>query len=292
MKILTFGEVIWDKFGDRACIGGAPLNFSAHCSRCSAESDIITAVGNDELAGLTLYEICRLGVGTQFVQKNDRPTGSCIVTLSEAGIPSYNIVKGTAYDSIKITPEIISAISKREYDAFCFGTLAQRSEPSRRSLVKLLEGCRFKTVLCDINLRPDCYDVGSVANCLKYATALKLSREEEPLLQKFDIWKYQTGTEGLVKLFSDYPQLTHILYTAGGDGSTVICRGGESFYIPAYGDTVVSTVGAGDCFGAVWLCRYLATGDPKCAAETASRVSGYVVSVTEAVPDYSIDAFN
>ena len=33
MKILSFGEIIWDIYSDKKCIGGAPFNFAAHCAR-------------------------------------------------------------------------------------------------------------------------------------------------------------------------------------------------------------------------------------------------------------------
>ncbi len=33
MKILSFGEIIWDVYEDKKCIGGAPFNFAAHCAR-------------------------------------------------------------------------------------------------------------------------------------------------------------------------------------------------------------------------------------------------------------------
>ena len=49
MKILSFGEIIWDVYPHKKCIGGAPLNFAAHASRAGAESYLLSSVGNDEL---------------------------------------------------------------------------------------------------------------------------------------------------------------------------------------------------------------------------------------------------
>ena len=31
--VLVFGEIIWDVYPDKSCIGGAPLNFAAHFVR-------------------------------------------------------------------------------------------------------------------------------------------------------------------------------------------------------------------------------------------------------------------
>ena len=44
MKILTFGEILWDIFPHDAVIGGAPLNFAAHTVRCGAEGYILSAL--------------------------------------------------------------------------------------------------------------------------------------------------------------------------------------------------------------------------------------------------------
>ena len=32
MKLLSFGEVLWDVYPEDRFIGGAPLNFAAHCA--------------------------------------------------------------------------------------------------------------------------------------------------------------------------------------------------------------------------------------------------------------------
>lgn len=63
MKLLSFGEVLWDIYPDKKCLGGAPLNFAAHFVKAGGEADIITAVGNDSLGAETLEGIRRLGSG-------------------------------------------------------------------------------------------------------------------------------------------------------------------------------------------------------------------------------------
>ena len=50
MKILAIGEIIFDIFNGEAEIGGAPLNFCAHCSLIGEESALISATGRDNLA--------------------------------------------------------------------------------------------------------------------------------------------------------------------------------------------------------------------------------------------------
>ena len=49
MKILSFGEIIWDVYENEKFIGGAPLNLAAHCSKQGANSFMLSSVGNDDL---------------------------------------------------------------------------------------------------------------------------------------------------------------------------------------------------------------------------------------------------
>ena len=100
MKLLSFGEVLWDIYPDKKCLGGAPLNFAAHFVKAGGEADIITAVGNDSLGAKTLEGIRRLGVGTGYVAEVNAPTGRCLVTLDENSVPTYDLLSGVAYDMI------------------------------------------------------------------------------------------------------------------------------------------------------------------------------------------------
>ena len=56
MKLIVFGEILWDVFGDEKKIGGAPFNFAAHCTKLGMDVDIVSAVGNDELGNRAIPE--------------------------------------------------------------------------------------------------------------------------------------------------------------------------------------------------------------------------------------------
>jgi len=47
MKILSFGEVLWDIIGEEAHLGGAPLNFAAHSVLCGGQSSMLSRLGID-----------------------------------------------------------------------------------------------------------------------------------------------------------------------------------------------------------------------------------------------------
>ncbi len=286
MKILTFGEIIWDVYPKHSVIGGAPLNFAGHCVMGGHDAFMLSAVGNDELGDKALSALGEFGVKSEFVIKNNKKTGQCIVTLDEQGVPSYNVLTDVAYDNI--TDVDVEKLNREHFDAFYFGTLAQRNAMSRATLEKILSECSFGEIFCDLNLRDGCYDGKSIKNCLEYATILKFSEEESPRLDVYAFWQTLCADNIINSLFSSYKQIKVILFTKGKEGACVYTRDGKAYEIPAVGDKVVSTVGAGDSFGAAWLGRYLLGDDERVAAEIASRVSGYVVSVVEALPKYNI----
>ena len=288
-KILAFGEIIWDVFPDKQVIGGAPLNFAAHCALCGAQSALVSAVGADALGAQALEALASFGVGTQYVKKISYPTGQCLVTLDADAIPHYDVLRNVAYDYVDVTDADIAAINAEGYDALYFGTLVQRNGVSREALQKIVNGCRFGEVLCDVNLRPHCYDADSVAFCLEHATVLKVSIEEEPILRTMGHYAPAQDTPRRIAeaLCQGYPNVRTVLVTLGKDGSYAYdARSGRGYAQPAVGERVVSTVGAGDSFAAAYLTSYLAGSPIEDCMKKAAEISGFVVAHTEAVPRY------
>ena len=89
-------------------------------------------------------------------------------------------------------------------------------------------------------------------------------------------------------MLNRYPNIKRVLYTKGANGSEFHTRE-EYVEIPAVKAKAVSTVGAGDSYGAAWLTAMLGGASCTDAAHLAARVSAFVVSNTEAVPPYSLD---
>jgi len=111
IKLLSFGEVLWDIINGQAYIGGAPFNLAAHASRCGLESYLLTCVGTDDLGNRALIEMDRLNVSGKYVQKDSKhPTGTVTVSLSADGQPSYTIHKNVAWDFIEVNKSILSAL--------------------------------------------------------------------------------------------------------------------------------------------------------------------------------------
>ena len=70
-----------------------------------------------------------------------------------------------------------------------------------------------------------------------------------------------------------------------------LCRSGgpeskKEFFKKAPKVTVGSTVGAGDSFGATFICEYFKTKNIEKSLEKAIEISAFVVSEKEAIPEY------
>ncbi|MBQ8214277.1 MAG: hypothetical protein IJZ80_09730 [Clostridia bacterium] len=287
MKALVFGEIIWDVYPDEKVIGGAPFNFSAHLAHLGSHAILISAIGNDMLGGLALDEMKRHGIDSSLMQTVSYPTGTCIVTLNEEKIPTFSVASNVAYDHIPFTLKLSEQIRKANADIFYFNTLIQRNCESRATLQKILDCQPAKDIFCDVNLRPDCFDKESLLLCLQKATFVKISDEESHFLYDLGILSGAERKEHFAKVLAKhFPNLKLVLYTLGKKGSEVYeCATGK-LYSSGTPDAVkvVSTVGAGDCFGATFLHEYLTGNDIPKAIQAATQRSNIVVSHKEAVP--------
>ncbi len=279
MRIVAFGEIIWDIYPDERCIGGAPLNFAAHAAQQGAESLLISAVGDDALGETAREALRHFGVDDSLVSTvTGKPTGQCLVTLDEENKPHYDLLADTAYDAI-------SCETIPDCDAFVFGTLIQRSAHNRRTLQQLLESEQFREVFCDLNIRPPHYDRASAERCLRYATMLKVSREELPAVTQLLYGASLDVDAAVERICTDYPNIQLCLVTLDKDGALVYeAATGKVYRQAAQPVDVVSTVGAGDSFGAAFLVSYLRSGDIDAALQKAVEVSAFVVAHKEAVP--------
>ena len=282
MKVLSFGEILWDLIGTARHIGGAPLNFAAHFVKCGGEATMVSRVGTDDLGTSALQFVADLGVNTSHIQTDDRyPTGTVMVTL-EDGSPLYEILTNVAYDHIQIPSFSVF----KKYDALYFGTLAQRSEVSRMSLYNVLKNNEFNHVFYDVNLREGNYNFDWIRHSLESCTIFKLNDEEISVLSK-GLFGSDLGEEDFLDLiFGGYPNLDLIILTLGARGCLVQDRIG-SCHVPAEKIKVKDTVGAGDAFSASFLYSYLTTRDAVISAQVGNKIGGYVASMEGAIPEYS-----
>ena len=285
MKALSFGEILWDVYPDERFIGGAPLNFAAHLARHGAEVCMLSAVGDDALGEETREAVRALGVGEQYISVAEgKPTGRCLVTLDEAGAPSYNLLHNVAYDYISL--ENVA----EDFDLFYFGSLALRSEHNRRTVKNLLDTKTFGEVVVDVNVRPPFYSGETIRFCVENATILKISAEELPVvLDVLGIEQKGENADIGATIACSCDKLKLMLLTCGEKGAMAYdCVANQTFRCQGKKVTVASTVGAGDSFLAAFAYHYLRKKDIAACLDYATKLAAYVVTKPEAVPEYEI----
>ena len=176
------------------------------------------------------------------------------------------------------------------FDGFYFGTLFQRSAVTRETLRHILKTNEFRHIFVDINIRQHYYSEEVLDFSLRHATICKISREEMDVLRETGITEAQGYEAVSASLSERYPNLDMIIITLDADGSYVYdCRAGQHYYSDKPNCKVVSTVGAGDSFSATFFASILKGEDIPSALQRASKVSQYVVTRLEVVPDYPED---
>jgi fructokinase len=226
----------------------------------------------------------RLGVDDSLVQVDPaRETGWARVDLDAQGVASYTFAEEPAYDFIDADASLLGALAARPPDAVCFGTLAQRGEVTRRSLMRLLDNVRPREVFYDVNIRRDFYPADVLRASLSRSTVVKINADEAPLVGARLAGAAMPEEELAARLAAEFG-VRVLLVTKGPDGCAVHA-GGRRADIPGERVVVADTVGAGDAFSAAFLAHHLRTGDPVEAARRGNRLGAYVASKPGAVPE-------
>ena len=288
MKALAFGEVLWDVYPESQHIGGAPLNFAAHFRKCGGEAHIVTAVGYDDLGAETVKAIRKLGVGTKYLCRTDVETGKCLVSLNERGVPAYNLLDNVAYDYMEKLD-----FNDENFELLYFGTLSLRHENNIAVLREIISSNSFREIILDVNIRAPYYSKDVINFAMENATIVKISEEELPTVMQL-IGKIASSVEESAEIISaNFEKIKMIIITRGEKGSLVYdCNLQKLYECSAEKVNVVSTVGAGDSFTAAFSAKYLKTGNVTKALKIATKISGYVVSCEEAIPDYRLEDFD
>ena len=287
IRILSFGEILWDLFPAEKKIGGAPFNFSAHIQKLGASVTFVSAVGADPLGAEALNEIRARGIDPSCVAVlSDYPTGYCSVSLN-GNAPQYDLAYNVAYDRI---PYPSKKALHGSFDALYLGTLASRHPSSNKTKWKLLRAYagqekKVREVFFDINIRGEFWSRRTLSSVLPFVTILKYSREE--------IYAFGSGDEDAVcrSLFEKYPNLKLIIVTRDKDGARVYDRTSR-LESERPKSAVVSTVGAGDSFSACFLYNYLCGQPLSVCLNRAVLLSDFVVTQLGAIPDYPDELFS
>jgi fructokinase len=290
--IVGLGEVLWDLLPHGKFLGGAPANFAFHASQLGAEGIVASAVGRDPLGDEIIERLESLGLSTEYVQRNDAPTGTVTATLDAEGKATYIIHEDTAWDQIHIVEDDAWGALAIRADAICFGSLAQRAPESRSSISRFIFLSATRSRGClrifDINLRQHYYSVTSIQLSLQLANVFKLNDEELPVVAEL-LEIPGSEAEIVAALWEKFPSLRVVALTRGASGSTLFTRfrrSDHSGYPLAEGVTP-DTVGAGDSFTAALALGLLRFDDLDALHDRASKLAAFVCSQPGGTPLHS-----
>ena len=283
--VVGMGEALWDVLPEGRKIGGAPANFAFHAGQAGMDARVVSAVGRDALGDETLLTLQQKGLNTDAVARVDFPTGVVQVTLSEGGIPQYDICEGVAWDNIPFTPALDELA--RNAQAVCWGSLAQRSEVSRNCIYRFLDAMpseQGRLKVFDINLRQHFYSIDVIEASCQRANVLKINEEELVIVSEL----LRLGTpqvEQQCRLLMERFSLDMLVLTCGSNGSYIFTPVETSFRVTPLVQ-VADTVGAGDSFTATLVADLLKGAPVGVAHEHAVQLAAYVCTQQGAMAEW------
>tara|TARA_B100002049_G_C16067612_1_gene371217 strand:- start:495 stop:1385 length:891 start_codon:yes stop_codon:yes gene_type:complete len=286
-KAVCFGEILYDVFPESERIGGAPLNVASRLSGLGISTEMISKVGDDEKGEKLISYLKSKNIKTENIAKDaDYATGVVNVTLSASGSATYEIAHPVAWDKIKISEAIKSAVKKA--DAFIFGSLVCRDEVSRNTLFELLPEAKYRVF--DINLRPPFYEKEVLVKLMNQADFIKFNDDELFEIAEMIGSPYNSIEQNLQYL-SEETNTPTICVTKGRHGA-VLLKGGKRFYNSGFKVKVKDTVGAGDSFLASLIAGLLKEEDPQSTLDFACAMGALVAGEEGANPEIKIDKIN
>ena len=280
--IVGLGELVWDLLPSGKQLGGAPANFAYAAQLLGNRGIVASRIGKDSLGNETLEQLSKLGLDVSFLQIDPVcRTGIVNVQVDLGGQPTFNIAESVAWDSLQ-WKSAWRALAEHA-DAVCFGSLAQRSARSRKTILSFLRAVRPGTArIFDVNLRQHFYSAEVISESLKLADIVKLNHEELPRVM--EILALDTGDEE-----SSARRLLHacgaklVCITRGAHGSLLVNLAGIAEH-PGFRVPVADTVGAGDAFTAALVHHFLRGASLRVMNAAANRMGAWVASEAGATP--------
>ncbi|HEY3740682.1 MAG TPA: PfkB family carbohydrate kinase [Bryobacteraceae bacterium] len=281
--IVGLGEALFDVFENgKEVVGGAPLNFAVHAHRLAQvigkSATIASRAGADEHGAALRTFLQSAGMTADFVELDpEHPTGTVQVKVDATGHASYEIISGVAWDFLESTPEFDALADRCEL--VCYGTLAQRSPQSRRTIEAFLVRAKKALRLFDVNLRQSFYDYSVVRRGCALATAVKVNEEELGVLTSMLTLRGSTPGDRILSLFERFP-IEVVILTRGAAGTAIYTTNGRFEDKPAFYPMMpgADSVGAGDAATAAAAIAILAGHPFDHVVKVANHAGAFVAS--------------
>ncbi len=281
-KVVGLGEVLWDLFPGRSCLGGAPANFAYITTLMGDQGIVASRVGEDSRGLEALRRMEELGLDIDHVQTDrDHPTGTVKVELDGNGQPRFEIAHPVAWDFLDCSEDWQRLADKA--DAVCFGSLAQRSQKSHETIRSFVGATSSDTLkVFDVNLRQSFYSAEILSESMRLADIVKVNDEELPKIMSLSKFAHKDELSSAKRLIDTY-ELKVFCITRGGRGSLLV-RNGDTSAHPGFKVRVADTVGSGDAFTAGLVHEYLHGASLDLMNEVANLVGAWVASEVGAMP--------
>jgi fructokinase len=277
-----FGEVLADIFPDKTVLGGAPFNVARHLQAFGLRPVLITRTGQDALRTELLQEMHRLKMDVSGLQIDAiYPTGQVKVQLTENG-HQFEILQDQAYDHIHAGITHMVTMSLKPELAY-FGTLAQRSMPSRLALDEFLADGKCPRFL-DVNLRAPFYNKHTIRRSLLRSDIVKLNEDELLVVAKYFKIDASSIQDKARQLLAEF-HIKQVIVTAGAKGAWMVNANAIIKSDVELTDTLlVDTVGAGDAFSAVCILGHGLNWDAVTMLNRANQFASAICGVRGGAP--------
>lgn len=262
-----------DVYPDARAVAGAPLHVAAHLSKLGWCARMITRLGRDPEGDLIRATLERHGVDVSLVETDEElATGTVTIHMS-GDSHRFEIHKPAAWDAIQGPAEL------PPHDVFLYGTLAARSETSRATMVRLLNG-DYPMRVFDANLRPPDVDAALTRHALSMATVCKVNDDE--LIDVAGMLGLAATPQALIEFA---PALEWLCVTKGAAGAELFDRSGARYSARAPEVEIIDSVGAGDAFVAGLIDGLANRMPPREALEHAQAAATSVLATRGGLPD-------
>ena len=278
---LACGDALFDVFQSpsdsltslelSAHIGGSPLNVALGLARLGNPVGYLTANSTDALGDKIQTFMQANGIDTRYVARCDRNTSLAMVSVNDAGHPSYAFyIEGGA--DVSLSRDQLPADST--FDAISIGSYSTVVEPCASSLGAFIARARESSFIAyDPNVRPSIQPDPAVwldtfEQLGSHADLMKLSDEDiEFLAPGTDIETFARAALELGPVW--------VVVTRGADGAIAYSRE-RTVEVPGRKVAVIDTVGAGDTFQAAMLDALNRQGELSRAALADADMQGAV----------------
>jgi fructokinase len=281
-KVLCFGEVLWDAFGDEKKAGGAPMNVARHLVQQHVRVSFASRIGSDA-SGDELVEFLKNGgLYSNLIQRdNNLPTCEVTVELDDKSQATYIIPRPVSWDNIHMDNNLIQ--EAKGSSIIVFGSLACREKTTHDTLLNLLDETDAVKIF-DVNLRHPHYTLATIETLAARANVIKMNEEEADLLIGGSSADLKTKITEFQKKYH-----TKTICVTRGENGAIIWHDYEFYEHPGFCVEVTDTVGAGDAFLATFVAGLIANNPIPKILLNACAIGAYVTSQRGANPVYNQD---